>query len=77
MYFLVLILFDLYQAKASDIENIILEETADEDLLDAASPSERKDNVDGRYEADEVDELVEKLILMQTYKHMKKELKVY
>ena len=43
--------------KSGDIESA-LEETADEDLLDAISPSDKKDNVDGRFEADELDQVV-------------------
>ena len=42
--------------KSGDIEAALLEETADEDLLDAISPSDKKDNVDGRFEADEFDQ---------------------
>ena len=41
--------------EGEDIETAILKETADEDLLDAASVSEKLDNVDGKYEADEAD----------------------
>ena len=44
--------------KSGDIEAALLEETADEDLLDAISPSDKKDNVDGRFEADELDQVV-------------------
>ena len=42
--------------KDEDIETAILDETADEDLLDAATAEERVDNVDGRFEADELKE---------------------
>ena len=42
--------------KGEDLETAILEETADEDLLDAATTQEKLDNVDGRYEADELAE---------------------
>tara|TARA_Y100000768_G_C23990023_1_gene691787 strand:+ start:1406 stop:4738 length:3333 start_codon:yes stop_codon:yes gene_type:complete len=44
--------------KSTDIENTILQETADEDLLDAVSIEEKKANVDGRYEIDELEQLV-------------------
>tara|TARA_Y100000389_G_scaffold204569_1_gene258034 strand:+ start:2365 stop:5694 length:3330 start_codon:yes stop_codon:yes gene_type:complete len=42
--------------KGEDLQTAILDETADEDLLDAASAEERKNNVDGRFEADELKE---------------------
>ena len=42
--------------KDEDIETAILDKTADEDLLDAATAEERIDNVDGRFEADELKE---------------------
>ena len=44
------------------LETAILKETADEDLLDAASVQDKIDNVDGRYEADELDDESDKNI---------------
>jgi hypothetical protein len=44
--------------KSTDIESTLLQETADEDLLDAVSSAEKKENVDGRYEADELEQAV-------------------
>ena len=41
-------------SKEQNLETTILEEIADEDLLDAASAQEKLQNVDGRYEADEL-----------------------
>lgn len=41
--------------QTDDIEKAILEETADEDVLDAASVQQKLDNVDGRYEADDLE----------------------
>lgn len=41
---------------AKDIEAAIVNDNTDEDQLDAASIEEKLDNVDGRYEADEVKE---------------------
>ena len=40
--------------KGEDLETAILEAVADEDILDAASMQDKLDNVDGRYEADEI-----------------------
>ena len=42
--------------KDESIETAILKETADEDLLDATSATEKINNIDGRYEADDVAE---------------------
>jgi hypothetical protein len=42
--------------KDDTIETAILKETADEDLLDATSAKEKINNIDGRYEADDVAE---------------------
>ena len=42
-----------------DLETAILEQTADEDILDAATVQEKLANVDGRYEADELAEDLE------------------
>ena len=42
--------------KDDTIETAILKETADEDLLDATSATEKINNIDGRYEADDVAE---------------------
>ena len=43
-------------SKDDNIEKSILNENADEDILDAVSPEE-KENVDGRYEADEAEDI--------------------
>ena len=40
---------------AVDMETAVLEETADEDMIDAADAQQLEDNVDGRYEGDEID----------------------
>lgn len=45
--------------KGENLETAILQETADEDLLDAATTQEKLDNVDGRYEADELADALE------------------
>ena len=45
--------------KGENLETAILQDTADEDLLDAATTQEKLDNVDGRYEADELADALE------------------
>ena len=47
---------------AVDLESIILDETASEDLLDATSEQDKIDDIDGKYEADEVKETPNELI---------------
>ena len=44
---------------ASDLESAIVEERTGEDQLDAVLVNERRDNVDGQYEADDVDKIDE------------------
>ena len=47
---------DEEERPGQQLAKIIAKETADEDLLDAATAEERVDNIDGRYEADELQE---------------------
>jgi hypothetical protein len=41
--------------RATDMETAVLEETADEDMIDAADAQQLEDNVDGRYDGDDID----------------------
>ena len=60
--------------KATDLQDAIVEERAGEDDLDAVLANDRRENVDGQYEADEADATVEDLPYLERLQEALREL---